>query len=72
MENEDNFRLSCKFCNSNCFICTICNCYSNYTHMDNKNFIKKSKVCSKHDGLITIPKVGHINIIKDSSEYFIF
>ena len=27
---------------------------------------------SDDDGLITIPKVGHINIIKDGSEYFIF
>jgi hypothetical protein len=31
-----------------------------------------TNVSSDDDGLITIPKVGHINIIKDSSEYFIF
>ncbi|MDW0149839.1 MAG: hypothetical protein QOK89_05610 [Nitrososphaeraceae archaeon] len=32
----------------------------------------RTNVSSDDDGLITIPKVGHINIIKDSSEYFIF
>jgi hypothetical protein len=31
-----------------------------------------TNVSSDDDGLITIPKVGHINVIKDSSEYFIF
>jgi hypothetical protein len=31
-----------------------------------------TNVSSDDDGLITIPKVGHINIIKDGSEYFIF
>jgi hypothetical protein len=31
-----------------------------------------TNVSSDDDGLITIPKVGHINIIKDSSENFIF
>jgi hypothetical protein len=31
-----------------------------------------TNVSSDDDGLITIPKVGHINIIKDSNEYFIF
>ena len=27
---------------------------------------------SSNDGLITIPKISHINIIKDSSQYAIF
>jgi hypothetical protein len=31
-----------------------------------------TNVSSDDNGLITIPKVGHINIIKDSNEYFIF
>jgi hypothetical protein len=29
-------------------------------------------ISSSGDGLITIPKIGHINIIKDTNEYFVF
>ena len=30
------------------------------------------KSISSGDGLITVPEIGHINIIKDNNEHFIF
>lgn len=34
--------------------------------------LSAKNISSDEAGLITIPKIGHINIIKDNSEYFIF
>lgn len=34
--------------------------------------ISAKNISSDEAGLIMVPKVGHINIIKDGSEYFIF
>jgi len=33
---------------------------------------QSTKNISSGDDLITIPKIGHINIIKDSNKYFVF